>query len=264
MENIFIYLVVGSAAGLLAGLLGVGGGLVIVPILAWLFSSLFPADVIMHFAVGTSLATIIPTSLSSIRAHHKKGAVLWPTVLELTPGIIIGALLGAFVADSLPSQQLRIIFAFFELLVAIQLFWGIKPRALRQLPGKTGQSIVGTIIGAVSAIVGIGGGTMTVPYLLWNNISIQKAVATSSACGLPIAVAGAAGFIWLGMDNSLDNGVYHYSSGYIYWPAFVAISIMSVLFAPLGAHWAHKVDGKKLKKGFALFLFVVGLKMLLG
>ena len=260
MESLLIYLLLGSLAGILAGLLGIGGGLVIVPILAWTFTeAAFSPETIMHFAVGTSLATIIPTSLSSIRAHHKKTAVLWPTVLNFTPGIIIGALLGALLADWISSDRLKIIFALFELLVALQLFSGIKPHTTHRLPGHAGQSIAGSIIGTISAIVGIGGGTMTVPYLLWNNISIQKAVATSSACGLPIAVAGAVGFVLTGWDIKGPE----YSSGYLYWPAFIAISITSVLFAPLGTHWAHKLDGQKLKKGFALFLLILGMRMLL-
>ncbi|MCW9023354.1 MAG: sulfite exporter TauE/SafE family protein [Gammaproteobacteria bacterium] len=258
--SLLIYLLLGSIVGVLAGLLGVGGGLVIVPVLAGTFAIAgFPAETIMHFAVGTSLATIVPTSLSSVRAHHKKAAVLWPWFRSLTPGIVIGALLGALVADQIPSDQLKIFFGLFELIVAVQLFWGIKPHATGEHHGPIGKSIAGTGIGLVSAVVGIGGGTMTVPYLLWNKVSTQKAVATSSACGLPIAVAGAAGFVLTGWDASGPD----YSSGYIYWPAFVVISITSVVFAPLGAHWAHKIDGVKLKKGFALFLFVIGLRMLL-
>ena len=261
MENILIYLLLGSFAGTLAGLLGVGGGLIIVPVLAWVFTSQhFPAELLMQLAVGTSLATIIPTSISSIFAHHKKAAVLWIVFLSLTPGIIVGALLGAVIADQLPSHTLKLIFAIFVLIVAAQLFFGLKPHASRRMPGLFGQGIAGTVIGSLSAIVGIGGGSLTVPYLLINNIKIQQAIATSSACGLSIAVAGTFGFIMTGWSTNAPD----YSIGYVYWPAFIAISISSVLFAPLGAYWAHKVDGGKLKKGFAIFLLIVGVKMLVG
>ena len=261
MENILIYLLLGSFAGILAGLLGVGGGLIIVPVLAWFFASQhFPPELLMQLAVGTSLATIIPTSISSIHAHHKKAAVLWTVFLSLIPGIIIGALLGAVIADQLPSHTLKLIFAIFVLMVAAQLFFGIKPHASRGMPGQFGRGIAGTVIGSLSAIVGIGGGSLTVPYLLINNIKIQQAIATSSACGLPIAMAGAFGFIITGWNTNIPE----YSLGYVYLPAFITISISSVLFAPLGAHWAYKVDGVKLKKGFAIFLLIVGVKMLLG
>jgi uncharacterized membrane protein YfcA len=256
------YLILGAFAGLVAGLLGVGGGLIIVPVLVFIFTGQGMADhLIVHMAVGTSLATIVFTSISSVRTHHQHGAVLWLAFWQLTPGIVIGAWLGALFADVLASDQLRRFFGVFELLVAIQLTFNVKPRPHRQLPGRAGMVAAGSVIGAISAIVGIGGGTMTVPFLVWCNVAMRKAVATSSACGLPIAVAGATGFIVTGW-NAVDLPAY--SSGYVYWPAFIGVVIASVLSAPLGARLAHRLPAVQLKRIFAVLLYILGLRMLLG
>ena len=262
MVALITYLVLGAFAGLVAGLLGVGGGLIIVPVLVFIFTGQGMADhLIVHMAVGTSLATIVFTSISSVRAHHQHGAVLWPVFWQLTPGIVIGAWLGALFADALASDQLRRFFGVFELLVAIQMTFNVKPRPHRQLPGRAGMFGAGGVIGAISAIVGIGGGTMTVPFLVWCNVAMRKAVATSSACGLPIAIAGAAGFIVTGW-NTIDLPTY--SSGYVYWPAFAGIVIASVLFAPVGARLAHRLPAAQLKRIFAILLYILGFRMLLG
>lgn len=260
MEVILLYCLLGTIAGLLAGLLGVGGGLVIVPALAVLFLSAdMPPVIIMHLALGTSLATIAVTSVSSAWAHHRYGAVLWPVFLRLSPGIVIGAWLGATVAEQLSSTVLQKVFGIFELLVAVQMGLNLKPAAHRQLPGKLITSVAGTVIGGVSAIVGIGGGTLTVPFLHWCNVNMRKAVATSAACGFPIAVAGALGYIVAGWNNSaLPDG----SSGYVYWPAFAVISVTSLLFAPLGAKLAHAIPVALLKRIFAVVLLGLGIKML--
>ena len=254
-----IYLLLGVCAGLLAGLLGVGGGLIIVPVLAWIFMQQgFAADIIMHLAVATSLATIVLTSLSSMRAHHKKGAVRWSLFVQLSPGIVLGALGGAAIADMLPTRTLEIFFALFELAVAAQLGLGLRPAHIYLLVGWPGQVAAGFVIGLISAIIGIGGGSLTVPWLLWNRISMREAVATSSACGLPVALAGATGFVLAGGETGIA-----YSSGYVYWPAFAIVSFASVLFAPVGAGFAHRVNAQQLKRGFALFLCVVGVLMLI-
>lgn len=262
MAALITYLVLGAFAGLVAGLLGVGGGLIIVPVLVFIFSGQGMADhLIVHLAVGTSLATIVFTSISSVRAHHQHGAVLWPVFWQLTPGIVVGAWLGAAFADVLASDQLRRFFGVFELLVAIQMTFNVKPRPHRQLPGRPGMFGAGGVIGAISAIVGIGGGTMTVPFLVWCNVVMRKAVATSSACGLPIAIAGATGFIVTGW-NAIDLPAY--SSGYVYWPAFLGIVIASILTAPIGARLAHRLPAAQLKRIFAILLYILGLRMLLG
>lgn len=261
METLLIYLAVGAIAGFIAGLFGVGGGLIIVPVLVYLFSQQgMHSDYLVHMAVGTSLATIVFTSISSVRAHHQRGAVLWPVFWKLAFGIVVGALLGAAIADWMSSVVLRRFFAIFEWLVAIQLLIGFKPKPTRTLPGNAGLFGVGSIIGTVSAIVGIGGGTLTVPYLVWNNVDMRKAVATSSACGLPIAIAGAAGFVITGILQTKLPG---WSIGYLYLPAFAGIVIASVLFAPLGARVAHWLDPAKLKRTFGVFLLLLGTYMFL-
>jgi uncharacterized membrane protein YfcA len=262
LPTLLLYLALGAFAGLMAGLLGVGGGLIIVPVLAGIFQhQQMSAAVIMHLAIGTSLATIVVTSVSSVRAHHQRGAVLWPVVWRLTPGIVIGAWLGAAVADALPSAVLSKIFAVFVLVVAAQMAFGAKPAPHRELPGAPGMLATGGVIGAVSAIVGIGGGSLTVPFLTWCNTPMRQAVATSAACGLPIALAGAIGFIVTGL-NAAELPAW--SLGYVYGPALVGVAFASMLSAPLGAKLAHTLPAEVLKKVFAVFLTLIGVRMLLG
>lgn len=259
--TLLLYLALGAFAGVMAGLLGVGGGLIIVPVLAWIFrGQQMIGTVIMHVAIGTSLATIVITSISSVRAHHGRGAVLWPVFWRLTPGIVLGAWLGAVVADALPSVVLGKVFAVFVLAMAAQMGFGAKPAPHRELPGRLGMLAAGGVIGAVSAIVGIGGGSLTVPFLTWCNTSIRQAVATSAACGLPIALAGALGFVVTGWSNP---DLPAWSLGYVYGPALVGIAITSMLSAPLGARLAHTLPTETLKKIFAVFLALVGIEMLL-
>lgn len=260
MDLWLTYLALGAAAGLVAGLLGVGGGLIIVPVLATQFHAQgFGADKLMHLAVGTSLATIVLTSISSVRAHHRHGAVDWSIFHQLTPGILLGALAGAALADLLASDSLRRIFGVFELAVAAQLAFGRPPAAHRTLPGRLALGSAGTVIGSVSAIVGIGGGTLTVPFLAWCNVPLRRAVATSAACGLPIAVAGATGYVLMGWgEEDLPAG----ATGYVYWPAFAGIVLASVLAAPLGARLAHRLPVDVLRRVFAVFLVALGIKML--
>jgi len=261
VETLILYLLLGAFVGVLAGLFGVGGGLVIVPALVFIFKGQgVSAEVIMHLAIGTSLATIMITSVSSVRAHHQHGAVLWLAFRKLAPGIVVGTLLGSYIVDQLPNNALRIIFGLFELLVAAQMGFGIKTSPHHQLPGWPGMSLTGIIIGKVSAIIGIGGGTLTVPFLVWCNVGMRQAVATSAACGLPIAIAGTAGFMLTGWN---EPQLPAWSSGYIYWPAFAGIALASVLFAPLGATLAHTLPADKLKRYFAIFLAFLGIRMLL-
>jgi uncharacterized membrane protein YfcA len=260
--DFLIYPALGVVAGLAAGLLGVGGGLIIVPVLIYAFTALgFSSDVLTHMAVGTSLATIIITSTGSIYQHHKKGAVLWPVLIWFSVGLAVGALVGAALADALNGRVLQMLFGGFALLIALQMAAGIKPRASRSLPGKTGLVSVGGIIGAVSAIFGIGGGSLSVPFLTWCNVKMQHAVGTSSAGGMPIAVAGALGFVITGWDEA---ALPDWSLGYIYLPALFGIAITSVIFAQLGARLAHKLPAATLKKIFAALLVAVGLKLLIG
>lgn len=260
-ELILYFSGLGIIAGFVAGLLGVGGGLIIVPVLVVIFQQQeINPQVIVHMAIATSLATIVFTSISSIYAHHYKyKAVRWDIVIQLSPGIIIGALLGAVIADYIKASSLQRFFGIFELIVAIQMAINFRVNAGRKLPGMAGMLSAGTGIGSVSSIVGIGGGTLTVPFLSWCNIKIQNAVATSSACGLPIAIAGCIGFILTGL-NEAELPVQ--TIGYVYWPALVTIVVSSIVFAPAGAWLAHRLSAAKLKRAFSLALFLLAMKML--
>lgn len=256
-----MYLGLGAVVGVMAGLLGVGGGLIIVPTLVWVFhqQQVHP-ELIMHLVLGTSLATIVITSISSVRAHHQHRAVQWPLVWRLAPGIVCGAWLGAALADLLPSAALMRIFAIFVLSVAAQMILGLQPPALRTTPGRWGMGLAGAVIGSISAIVGIGGGSLTVPFLTWCKVSIRQAVATSAACGLPIALAGTIGFMVTGWNAA---SLPAWSIGYVYVPALLGIASASMLTAPFGARWAHRLPTSTLKKIFAVFLVIIGIRMLL-
>jgi uncharacterized membrane protein YfcA len=254
------YVLTGALAGLLAGLLGIGGGLVIVPALAILFSSHgFGAANQMHFAVGTSLATIVATSASSMLAHRRRGSVHWQAVQSLLPGILLGGLGGAWLARQISSPALGLVFGLFEILVALQILFGASPPPQRRLPGAGLQGLAGGVIGAVSALLGIGGGTLTVPWLLWHRIDIRMAVGTAATLGLPIALAGALGFALGGIPPGERPD---YSTGFIYWPAVLGIVLGSVPLAPAGARLAHYLPRAQLQHGFALLLALIGLKMI--
>jgi len=256
--ELIIYLLIGAIAGFTAGLFGVGGGLIIVPILYIVFTQMnYDPNVIMHIAVGTSLATIIVTSISSVTAHHKKGAVLWRVFRNLAPGLVLGSFLGAGVADLMSGQHLQLLIGVFAVWMAYKMFRGahavIDPN--RHLPSAILQFAVGGGIGIASAIFGIGGGSLTVPFLNRHGVVMQKAVATSAACGLPIAVAGAIGFMWFGAREHIDvpNTI-----GYVHIYAFLGISTMSFITAKFGAKVAHRLSAAMLKKCFAGLLVVVG------
>ncbi|MFS1560920.1 sulfite exporter TauE/SafE family protein [Acinetobacter radioresistens] len=257
--ELIIYLLIGAIAGFAAGLFGVGGGLIIVPILYIVFTQLnYDPNVLMHMAVGTSLATIIVTSISSVMAHHKRGAVLWAVFKNLAPGLVLGSFLGAGVADLLSGQHLQLAIGLFAIWVAYKMFRGayVQVNPDRTLPSAPVQMLAGGGIGIASAIFGIGGGSLTVPYLNRHGVIMQKAVATSAACGLPIAIAGALGFIWFGRQANVEvpNAI-----GYVHIYAFIGISTMSFITAKLGARVAHMLSPTMLKKCFAGLLSVVGL-----
>ncbi|PTQ88160.1 sulfite exporter TauE/SafE family protein [Agitococcus lubricus] len=263
MDYVVLYLVLGCFSGFVAGLFGIGGGMVIVPVLVFSFKAQgLSADILTHLAIGTSLATIVLTSLSAIWAHHQRGAVLWPIVRKLALGLFIGSIIGAQIAHAIPARQLEIIIGCFALLTAAQMFSGWKGKLSNMpLPNTVGLASAGSGIGVVSAIFGIGGGTFTVPYLTLHGVSMTHAVASASACGLPIAIAGALGFMWAGWhETGLPKGAW----GFVFIPAFLGISATSLLFARVGAKLAHRLPAETLKKLFAVLLVCVGLSFILG
>ncbi|MBF0301782.1 MAG: sulfite exporter TauE/SafE family protein [Desulfamplus sp.] len=261
MSFFILYLILGAVAGVLAGLLGIGGGIVIVPILTFIFTAQgIPHEHILHMALGTSLASIIFTSLSSVKAHNKREAVLWSVVFSITPGIVVGTLLGTWIASMLSTNFLKGFSGVFLIYVATQMVMGIKPKPTRNIPGTAGMVSMGGIIGIFSSLVGIGGGTISVPFLLWCNTAMHKAIGTAGAIGFPIAVAGASGYIINGI------GVLNlppYSFGFIHLTALSGIVIASIFTAPYGAKLAHSLPVDKLKKIFAVLLYFVGIRMLL-
>lgn len=262
LEAFIIYLLLGCFAGFVAGLLGVGGGLVIVPVLVFVFQEQgFDGATIMHLALGTSLATIVFTAVSAVFAHHCRGAVVWTVVRSLSGGLLLGGFVGAVLADSIQSDGLKQFFVFFELIVAVYMMAGtpVLQRALDAVIRKLELFFVGSVIGTFSAVLGIGGGTMTVPYLCWRGCDMRQAVAISSACGLPIALAGAVGYVWVGLDAVPLPPM---STGYIHWPAVFGIVITSLLFAPLGALLAHHLPVRQLKRVFGVVLLLMALMMI--
>ncbi len=260
-EELALYLGFGCLAGILSGLLGIGGGIVIVPFLVWYFSLRgFPAEAIMIMAVATSLATIVVTSISAASAHHRRGAVDWLAVKKLVPGIVIGAVFGSVVADLLPARWFKLIFACFLLYVSLRML--LKPpreRRHEEAPDYRRFGGAGAAIGALSSILGIGGGTLSVPFLARRGYPIREAVAISSACGFPIAVAGTATYIALGWHNATLPA---WSFGYIYLPALAGIILTSVPLAPFGAHLAHRWPTARLRLFLALVIALAGGKLL--
>lgn len=254
-------LVTGALAGVLAGLLGVGGGIVIVPVLFLLFGFLqVPQEVAMHLAVGTSLCTIIPTSISSARSHYRRGAIDVTLLKRWAPLIFVGALVGGLLSKVLNADVLTLIFGFVALAVSLNM---AIPKTLvisSNLPaGIIGAGALPVGIGGFSALMGIGGGTLSVPVLSAFSFPVHRAVATASAFGLVIAVPAVFGFIWSGLNV---EGRPPFSLGYVSLPAAVLIFSVSVLTAPLGSKLAHSLNPARLKLAFALFLFLTALRML--
>lgn len=245
----------GACAGFLAGLLGIGGGMIMVPFMTIILESKhFPADYVVKMAVATSLATICFTSLSSVRAHHKRGAVLWPVALVLAPGILVGSLIGSQIAVALPTRILSVVFSLFIAFSATQMFLDRKPKPTRTLPSTPGMFGMGSVIGLLSSVVGAGGAFVSVPFMTWCNVKIHQAVATSAALGFPIALAGTLGYAWAGRTMpDMPPG----ALGYIYLPGLIVIAAASMSTAPLGARTAHRMDIRPLKRAFAVVLYML-------
>jgi len=251
----------GICTGFLAGLLGIGGGMIMVPFLTFMLSQRgVDANLTVKMAIATSMATIIFTSISSVRAHHKRGAVRWDLVKGLAPGIVLGSMIASLgVFAILKGANLAIFFGLFVGFSATQMFLDKKPAPSRQVPGTAGLVAAGSAIGFLSGLVGAGGGFISVPFMAWCNVAIHTAVATSSALGFPIALANVAGYVLSGMSVT---GLPDDAIGYIWVPALVVIALCSVFTAPLGAKAAHSLPVKKLKRIFAMILYALAAYML--
>lgn len=261
MEWYATYLFLGALVGFLAGLFGIGGGLLLVPALLLMFEAQhFPADTVMHMALGTSMATIVFTSLSSLRTHHQHGAVNWQVVRRITPGILLGTVLGANIADAISGRGLSLFFATFVYFSAIQILLDLRPHASRQLPSLAGMGLMGTFTGVVSSLVSIGGGALIVPFLVWCNVKLRHAIGTAAAIGFPVAVGGTLGYVYTGLNQT---ALPHDSAGYVYLPALFWVALSSVFTAPLGAKAAHRWSLKWMRRGFACLLLILATKMLL-
>ena len=257
MDIFILYLCLGAVAGIVSGLFGLGGGVVIVPILIFTFSAQnFSPEVLTHMAIGTSLATIAVTSISSVASHHKHGLVIWPVALWLSPGIVVGAALGASFAISITGLFLQFTFGIFLCCVALVMAIPSKSSLVVAMPGYIGRSFIGSVIGFFSSLFGIGGGSLSVPYFSWTQMPMRNAVATSAACGLPIALSGAIVYTvqGLGSQELPDKTI-----GFVYAPAFFGIIVASVFFAKVGARLAYQLPSEILKKCFSLLLLLIGI-----
>ena len=258
MSALLIYLLLGACAGVLAGLLGIGGGLVLVGALAWLLPMQgVPADAAMHVALASSLASIVLTAAASARAHHRRGSVLWPTVAWMVPGVLLGGVLGSRFAIALDDGVLRWCVAGYCFLIAAQMLMS-KPHmdaGSIAAPRGPGYTLAGGGIGIVSAIVGIGGGSLTVPLLVWRGASPVRAVGTSSACGIFIGIGSALGYA---LQAPAGAVALPGACGYVFLPAALGVALASVFAAPYGTRLAHALSGQALKRVFAAFLLLVG------
>ncbi len=251
----------GLSTGFLAGLLGIGGGMIMVPFITIILSARdVGPNLAVKMAIATSMATIIFTSISSVRAHHRRGAVRWDLVSGLAPGIILGGIIASLgVFALLKGSSLALVFAIFVSFSATQMFLDKKPAPGRQMPKTAGLLGAGGVIGFLSGLVGAGGGFISVPFMAWCNVAIHNAVATSAALGLPIALSNVVGYVVSGQSAT---GLPPYSFGYIWLPALAVIASCSVLTAPLGARVAHRLPVKQLKRIFASLLYLLAAYML--
>lgn len=252
----------GSVAGFLAGLLGLGGGMIIVPVVLWAMQMQGAGDTVyaQHIAVGTSFAVMVFTSFSSMMSQKKKGAVDWLVFRNMVPGMIAGVAVGSLMAKILPKEGLQIFFVIFAVVIAVRSLMNAKPEPTRHLPGKGGLFGMGGIFGVLSSWIGIGGGSLSVPFMVFCNIPMHKAVGTSAALGWPIALTGAVTYLIAGWQaDGLPEGAY----GFVYLPAVVVLAAATLVFAPLGVKVSHKLPADRLKQAFGILLLVIAARMLL-
>ena len=261
-----MYLLIGSVIGFMAGLLGIGGGMVLVPILLFVFGlqgpdAGFPPAHLMHMALATAMATIPFTSASSMRAHHVRGSVDWRVVLGMLPGLALGAALGTLVAGTVPGRPLAIFFAAFIFYAATAMFFDLKPKGTRVLPGRLGLVLVGAVVAFLSSFLAAGAAFMTIPFMTRCNLPLKRAVGTAAAIGFPLGLAASIGYVMAGLQA---GPLPQYSLGFIYLPALAMIVVPSMLTAPLGASASHRMPIKQLRFVFALTLYGIALRMLIG
>jgi uncharacterized membrane protein YfcA len=252
-------LAMGCFGGFAAGLLGIGGGMILVPFISMVLAARgVPEGLVVHMAIATSLATIMFTSLSSVRAHHKHGAVVWRIVALLAPGILVGSTIGPWIGKQMNASTLAWFFGAFVAFSATQMLVNKKPAAARDLPGAPGMFAAGGVIGILAGLVGAGGGFVSVPFMTWCNVRIHNAVATSAALGFPIALAGTLANVFYGWG---EPGLPKYALGFIYVPALLIIVAASVMMAPLGARTAHRMPIRQLQRVFAVLLYALAAYM---
>jgi uncharacterized membrane protein YfcA len=257
-----VYLAIGCAVGFAAGLLGIGGGVVMVPLLVFAFNAQgFSPDHVLHLALGTSLGVIVFTSLSSVRAHHAYGSVQWSVVRAIAPGIVAGSFGAALLAGLIATRPLALMFTALAFYASVQIFFDLRPKTTRPLPGFGGLFLAGAVIGAISSLLSAGGAFLSIPFLAWCGVPVRRAIGSAAAIGFPIALAGSAGYALQGLRAS---GMPSGSLGFIYLPALGLIVATSILTAPLGARLAHRLPVKRLRLLLALFLFAMAFRMLVG
>ena len=256
------YLGIGALVGFAAGLLGIGGGVVMVPLLVLVFSGHgLPSEHVLHLALGTAIAAMVFTSIASMRAHHAHGAVDWSIARAMSPGMLVGSFGAALLAGVIPTRPLAVVFTAFVFYAATSILLDLKPSTTRELPGPAGIFAAGAIIGAISSLLAAGGAFMTIPFLTWCRVPLRRAIGTAAANGLPIALAGTAGYVLHGLRVP---GLPTPNLGYVYLPALALVVTTSMLAAPLGARVAHRLPVKQLRVVFALLLYVFALRMLVG
>ena len=256
------YLGIGALVGFAAGLLGIGGGAVMVPLLVPVFAAHeVPAEHVLHLALGTALAAMMFTSISSMRAHHAHGAVDWKIARAMSPGMLVGSFGAALLAGLIPTRPLAVVFTAFVFYAATSILLDLKPSTTRELPGPAGIFSAGAVIGAISSLLAAGGAFMTIPFLAWCGVPLRRAIGTAAANGLPIAIAGTAGYLVQGWRiPNLPSS----SLGYVYLPALALVVTTGMLAAPLGARLAHRLPVKRLRMIFALLLYIFALRMVIG
>lgn len=256
INDIAMLMLCGSISGFLAGLLGIGGGMILVPFMIVVFNHLgFNQNIIVHMAIATGMATILFTTTSAIWAHHKHNSIDWKLVLALSPGLILGSLFGGSeIFEAIDTSWLSLVFAIFIVYTSIQMIINKKPAAGRELPGRVGLFSFGVFTGIVASLVGAGGAFITVPFLLWCNVKPHTAMASSSGLGFPIAAAATIGYIYGSWGNP---NLPEHSLGFIYIPAVLCIAAVSIFTAPLGAKMARKLNVTQLKRIFGVMLFLL-------